>query len=201
MKPKTISDGVDPSANGARKPLGGSKYDEWNNRLSSLMTSALPLNPLDKETCGEAVMATLSGMIDINPADPIEGMIAAQLIAANEAALAMYRRAWQQPPENFEARTKYLALADKAARTVMLLTERLDHHRGRGQQKIVVQYTTVNADQAVVSTGNLIQENTGRAVSSPALLTASTEKPMPMLDETIQREVVPVGVGGGRRTK
>ena len=29
-------------------------------------------------------------------------------------------------------------LADKAARTVVLLTERLDHHRGRGQQQITV---------------------------------------------------------------
>jgi hypothetical protein len=25
----------------------------------------------------------------------------------------MYRRGWAQPPEYFEARTKYLALADK----------------------------------------------------------------------------------------
>jgi hypothetical protein len=27
---------------------------------------------------------------------------------------------------------RYLALADKAARTLAMLTERLDHHRGRG---------------------------------------------------------------------
>jgi hypothetical protein len=39
----------------------------------------------------------------------------------------MYRKGWAQPPEYFQARTKYLQLADKAARTVMLLTERLDH--------------------------------------------------------------------------
>jgi hypothetical protein len=45
----------------------------------------------------------------------------------------------------------------------------LDHHRNRGQQKIVVQHTTVNADQAVVATGN---------ATDPALLTASVEKPL-----------------------
>ncbi len=32
----------------------------------------------------------------------------------------------------FQARTKYLQLADKAARTVIMLTKRLDRHRGRG---------------------------------------------------------------------
>ena len=31
-----------------------------------------------------------------------------------------------------------------------MLTERLDHHRGRGQQQITVKHVTVNADQAIV---------------------------------------------------
>jgi hypothetical protein len=77
-------------------------------------------------------------------------------LAGKEVVGRWRLRAWAQPSEYFEARTRYLALADKAARTVVMLTERLDHHRGRGQQKIVVQHTTttVNADQAVVTTGN-----------------------------------------------
>jgi hypothetical protein len=49
---------------------------------------------------------------------------------------------WSQSPEYFEARTNYLQLADKATRTVMMLTERLDHHRGRGQQQIIVSHVT-----------------------------------------------------------
>lgn len=32
-----------------------------------------------------------------------------------------------------------------------MLTDRLDHHRGRGQQQIVVKHVTVNADQAMVA--------------------------------------------------
>jgi hypothetical protein len=55
---------------------------------------------------------------------------------------------------------------------VVLLTERLDHHRNRGQQKIVVQHTTVNADQAVIATGN---------ATDPTLLTASVEKPLRLI--------------------
>jgi hypothetical protein len=72
------------------------------------------------------------------------------MISANAASLDLYRRAWI-PEQSFEVRTKYLALADKAARTVAVLTEALDRHRGRGQQQITVKHVTVNADQAVVA--------------------------------------------------
>ena len=89
-------------------------------------------------------------MIDLKSADPIEGMLVSQLVVAHEGAMAMYSKAWSQPPEYFEARTRYLQLADKAQRTVVMLTERIDHHRGRGQQQITVRHVTVNADQAIV---------------------------------------------------
>ena len=97
----------------------------------------------------------------------------------------MYRKGWSQPPEYFQARTKYLQLADKAARTVMMLTERLDHHRGRGQQQITVKHVTTNnvtADQAIIAES--VTTGAGRNAASPALLAASSEIPMPILDET-----------------
>ena len=40
---------------------------------------------------GSAVMA---GVVDMNPTDPIEGMLISQLVVAHEAALSLYRRAW-----------------------------------------------------------------------------------------------------------
>jgi hypothetical protein len=183
---------------GELKPLGGSKADEWNNRLNSLMVSALPIvASKDKEQTTEAALAVSYCTMDIAPADPIEGILTAQLMAANEAALSLYRRAWMQEPQFFDARVKYLQLADKAARTVALLTERLDHHRGRGQQQITVKHVTTNnvtADQAIiadsVTTGGAARSN----VSSPALLAATSEKPMPILPDL-------VGVGGGTKSK
>jgi hypothetical protein len=51
-------------------------------------------------------------MVDIKLADPIEGMLIAQMIVANEAALGLYRRAWLNTPDYFEAATKYMALAE-----------------------------------------------------------------------------------------
>jgi hypothetical protein len=124
-----------------------------------------------------------AGAVIAAVADPIEGIIISQLMAASQSSLVMYHKAWAQPAKYFEAHTKYLALADKAARTVVLLTERLDHHRNRGQQKIVVQHTTINADQAVVATGN---------ATDPALLTASVEKPLRLIGKTIGPESVGV---------
>jgi hypothetical protein len=141
-KPKVRRLTLDPNPEGKSKRLGGADYDDWNDWLASAVSSALPVNQEDDAAASRAATAVFSGIINIGPADPIEGILVSQLMAANQASLSMYQRAWAQPSEYFEARTKYLALADKAARTVALLTERLDHHRGRGQQKIVVQHVT-----------------------------------------------------------
>lgn len=191
---------LDPKPKGEFKMLGGSHADDWNKRLVNLVGAALP-GQSDREAALKAHKAVLGAMVDIAPADPIEGILIAQLMAANEASLCMYRRAWDQPPEYFEARTKYLALADKAVRTVVLLTERLDHHRGRGQQQITVKHVTTNnvtADQAIIADGVTTGGAAGN-VSSPALLAASSEMPMPILDgETL---VDLVGVGGGAKRK
>ena len=200
MKSKEVKIAIEANPKGERKHLGGSQYDAWNDRLSNLVASAVPVNLKNLEEVQASSIAIFSGMIDINSTDPIEAMLVGQLIAANEAALAMYRKGWSQPPEYFEGRTKYLQLADKAARTVVLLTERLDHHRGRGQQQITVKHVTTNnvtADQAIIA--DSVTTGAARNVASPALLAASSEIAMPNLSEV--RLPDPVGVGGGTKKK
>jgi hypothetical protein len=129
----------------------------------------------------------MAGVVDMKPTDPIEAMLIAQLVVANEAALDLYRRAWAcDASRHFEAHTKYLQLADKASRTVALLTERLDQRRGRGQQQITVKHVTVNADQAVVT-----DQIVSREAKEAALLTSGTDKPMEVLEPT-HTEAVPV---------
>jgi hypothetical protein len=201
MKPKGLTVELDPKPKGELKKLGGSQSDKWNLRLVGLVTNALPITHSDKEAALVATSAICQATADIAPDDPIEGILIAQLMAANEASLSMYRRGWSQPPEYFEARTKYLQLADKAARTVMMLTERLDHHRGRGQQQITVKHVTTNnvtADKAIIA-DSVTTGGGSRNVASPALLDVSSEAPMPILDET--RLPNPVGVGGGTKSK
>jgi hypothetical protein len=164
-------------------------------RLANLVGAAMP-GQSNRDSAIEANKAVWSGMIDIAPADPIEGILIAQLMAATEASLCMYRKGWDQPPEYFEARTKYLQLADKAARTVLMLTERLDHHRGRGQQQITVKHVTTNnvtADQAIIADRVTTGVGAPRSVASPALLAVNSEKPMPILSETRQPDLSEVG--------
>src|SRR4051794_38465212 len=179
---------LDPNKpEGNLKSLGGGRADEWNDRLNNLTVCALPVaHSKDKTAITEACLAVCYGVMGLAPADPIEGILIAQLMAASEASLAMYQKGWGQPPEFFEARTKYLQLADKAARTVIMLTERLDHHRGRGQQQITVKHITVNADQAVLA------EN---VTTAPAL---QGNAPV-AIEQILQPELV--GTGRGQKPK
>jgi hypothetical protein len=198
--PKVRSITLNPKPKGEFKLLGGSQADDWNLRLLNSVGGSLPINHSDAKKSNEAITAVCQAMVDIAPADPVEGILIAQLMAASEASLAMYRKGWNNVPEYFEAGTKYLQMADKAARTVVLLTERLDHHRGRGQQQITVKHVTTNnvtADQAIIAES--VTTGAGRNVASPALLAVSSEAPMPILSETRLPDAV--GVGGGTKSK
>ena len=96
--------GLDPNPKAAKfKALGGAEHDEWNQWLASRTSMALPMDDT------QAARAVISGMVDLKPADPIEGIIISQLMAANQASLSMYQLAWAQPQGYFEARTRYLA--------------------------------------------------------------------------------------------
>jgi hypothetical protein len=177
--PKVVTLRFDPARpEGQFKSLGGGKSDEWNNRLNNLTVNALPMaHSKNSDSITKACLAVSYGTMDIAPADPIEGMLIAQLMAANEASLALYRRAWLNMSDNFEAGAKLLQLADKAARTVVLLTERLDRHRGRGQQQITVKHVTTNnvmADQAIIA-DNVTTGGGARNAASPALLAADRD--------------------------
>ena len=172
------------------KALGGGDRDQWNERLLDLVTKALPVNQEKIETVSHVGSAVMAGVVDMKPTDPIEGMLISQLVVANEAALSLYRRAWACV-DYFDAHTKYLHLADKASRTVALLSERLDQHRGRGQQQTIVKQVTVNAAQAVVAD----QIVNGK---DAALLTSGTEKPMENLKPS-HKEAVPAIAKGPQR--
>jgi hypothetical protein len=53
--------------------------------------NALPIaHSKNKDAITEASLAVSYEVMDIAPADPVEGILVAQLMAANEAALAMY---------------------------------------------------------------------------------------------------------------
>ena len=77
-------------------------------------------------------------------------MIAAQLLAAHNAAMECYRRA-MLGEQTFEGRRENLSQANKLSRSYAVLLEALNRHRGKGQQKVTVEHVHVHAGgQAVV---------------------------------------------------
>ena len=58
------------------KLLGGGKMDEWNKRLSEITVNALPIaRSKNKDAITEAYLAVSYGVMDMAPADPVEGNI------------------------------------------------------------------------------------------------------------------------------
>jgi hypothetical protein len=66
-------------------------------------------------------------------------MMAAQLIAAHNAAMECYRRG-MLGEQTFEGRRENLAQANKLSRTFTTLLEALNRHLGKGQQKVTVEH-------------------------------------------------------------
>src|SRR6266516_5764710 len=77
-------------------------------------------------------------------------MIAAQMLAAHNAAMECYRRAMLKD-QPFEGYRENLNQANKLSRTYALLLDALNRHRGKGQQKVTVDHVHVHSGgQAVV---------------------------------------------------
>jgi hypothetical protein len=122
--------------------------------------------------------------------DELEGMIAAQLLAAHNAAMECYRRA-MIGEQAIEGRRESLNQANKLSRTFTTLVEALNRHRGKGQQKVTVEHVTVNASgQAIVGS---VQAPGGGVLSKteeqPHALTHASG--VPMRSPHQERELVP----------
>jgi hypothetical protein len=150
----------------AREPpalqrLGGSQSDSWNNVLANQTINSLSLNKSDEQARDRQLSAAVAGLIGIGPKDELEGMIAAQLIAAHSAVMECHRRA-TIADQSFEGRRDNLSLANKLSRAFAMLLESLNHHRGKGQQKITVEHVHVHpGGQAIV--GNVEHPGGGGA--------------------------------------
>lgn len=135
---------------GRLKDLGGSQSDRWNNVLANQAMQALWVKNSSPDERDKQLGATVAALAGIGPKDELEGMMAAQLIAAHNAAMECYRRA-MIGEQTFEGRRENLAQANKLSRTYAALLEALNRHRGKGQQKVTVEHVHVHAGgQAVV---------------------------------------------------
>jgi hypothetical protein len=151
-EPSTIVADDPDDLKGMLKNIGGSRSDQWNNILANQTIQSLWLKHSDAETRHRQCTATVAALVGIGPRDELEGMIAAQLIAAHNAAMECYRRA-MLGEQTFEGWRENLAQANKLSRTYAVLLEALNRHRGKGQQKVTVEHVHVHSGgQAIVGT-------------------------------------------------
>ena len=130
--------------------FGGSQFDAWNDQIIHDTANALWVNHPDPDTLDRQFLAAYIGLAGIAPKDELEGMMAAQLIAAHSAVMECYRRA-MLAEQSFEGRSEALSQANKLSRTFAVLLDALNRHRGKAQQKVVVEHVHVHAGgQAVV---------------------------------------------------
>src|SRR4029077_3534786 len=106
------------------------------------------------------------------PADELEGMLAAQIVAVHAAAMECYRRA-MLPDQTFAGRESNLRHAAKLSRTYADLVLALDKHRGKGEQRVTVEHVHVHkGGQAIVGTvqaGGGVPANSEDQPHAPAL--------------------------------
>ena len=132
------------------KGMGGSKSDHWNKQLAKQALDSLWIAHSDEKILDRQSEATFAALMGIAPKDELEAMMAAQLIAAHNAAMECYRRA-MIGEQTFEGRRENLSQANKLSRTYATLLEALNRHRGKGQQKVTVEHVHVHSGgQAVV---------------------------------------------------
>lgn len=148
--PTTVVADDSEDRQGRLKSIGGSQSDHWNNTLANQAAQALWVKNSSPEERDNQLSATVAALIGIAPKDELEGMMAAQLIAAHNAAMECYRRA-MIGEQTFDGRRENLTQANKLSRTYATLLEALNRHRGKGQQKLTVEHVHVHAGgQAVV---------------------------------------------------
>ena len=129
----------------------GTDSPELQQRLINQVYDALWLpEGLSDEERMARIQSAISMLQGINPADEIEGMLAAQMVSTHNAIMECLRRAMieGQPPavrdQNLKHATKLLSIYSRQI-------EVLNKHRGKGQQKVTVEYVHVESGgQAIV---------------------------------------------------
>ncbi len=176
----------------SQKKATGSDNCDWADVLINQVGNTLWTKNSDKNQTDQLVRGMCAGMMEIGPADVMEGMIAAQLIASHNAAMECYRRAMINE-QTFEGRRESLNYANKLSRTHATLVEALNRHRGKGQQKVTVEHVHVHAGgQAVV--GNVNAAGGGLPMKSEDQPHALTHAPSEMLHSQVKadRQGLPV---------
>lgn len=141
----------------------------------------LPSN-LDEEQRNARIIRAIELYEGLKPKGSAEGMLAIQMVGTHSMALECLRRASLEN-QSFEGRDQNLKLAQKLMALFAQQMATLDKHRGKGQQKVTVEYVNVEPGaQAIV--GNVETGSGGTETKqSPKALENSNE---PTVDDILE---------------
>jgi integrase len=135
--------------------LSGCRYSELTNLRCADSNSDSDTLTIRQAKAGKARHMVLTGegrtlFTGWTAGRLVEGMLAAQLVACHNASMECYRRA-MIGEQTFEGHRESLSQANKLGRTFSVLLDALNHHRGKGQQKVTVEHVHVHeGGQAIV---------------------------------------------------
>ena len=125
------------------------------SQVISTLWLPVEMSETEKERRTGAAIKTLEG---IRPGNELEGILGAQMVATHEAAIECLRRS--TAARSREGRDQDLKYAVKLLTLFTQQLEALNRLRGKGQQKVTVEYVHIEAGaQAVV--GNVETRSTG----------------------------------------
>ena len=181
------------------RSLSGSDDEDFSETLLHQVTDTLWQANSYSDEHTRQVGAAIAAMMGMKPRDELEGMLIGQLIASHNAAMECYRRSMIST-QGFEAWRENLNQANKLSRTYAALTEALDRHRGKGQQRITVEHVNVHAGgQAIVGAitpGGGSSQKLEEQTCVPREITHEPSTPMRSPDPG--QETVPVARGAGK---
>jgi len=107
----------------------------------------------DAENLGKTFNVVLAALLDIEPRDGLEGLLASQMVACHNQSMTLLQKALIS---KYVSQTEtYLGLANKLMRTFAAQMETLKKYRSSGQQKVIVEHVHVSkGGKAVVGTIN-----------------------------------------------
>lgn len=175
-------------------PMSGSKNDNFANMLANQAAGSLWLGHSNKDDAAKLKQAALVGLMGAAPKDELEGMAAAQMVAAHNATMECFKRA-MIPDQSVDSRDYNLNHAGKLMRAYAGMIEALGRYRGKGQQKVTVEHVHVHAGgQAIVGNvnhpeGGGVQKKTGEQPHAKTI-THAPEQALPR--KNTKRKAVPV---------
>ena len=130
--------------------LGTDKDAVRTRRLTELAETIYLWSNVSQDDIENKVARAVELYEELKPADGLEGMLATQMVGTHHAALECLRRA-AVPEQTIVSRDMNLKHAAKLMALYAQQVAALDKHRGKGQQKVTVEYVHVAAGgQAIV---------------------------------------------------